>query len=324
MDYTVAMPRSHPMFDKEIELYFAHAEHDNVLDVGPGEGKFGRMLRRVRPAVKRIAVELDSAYVEEYGLRDVYDELLVMDARRLMDNVRSTFGGVIIADVIEHLPKSAGIDLLHFLVYRSWVIFVKFPVQMPQDDWEGHVSEAHLSVWSELDFSSFDHVFIDGGPMQMAVVRGYRNRAIEWLPGPFIQALGYESCTAYYDERPERWKRADRETPWRQECDAALESLIRPGEKFIMIDEDHSVLLKQRADSRIPFLEQNGAYFGMPENDEGALHELQRQRAAGAKWVIIPQTSFWVIQFYPRLMRELHTSHRCRLQNDSLVVFELR
>lgn len=318
------MPTSLPTFDRELELYFEHADHGTVLDIGPGEGRFGKMLRRVRPAVKRIAVELESAYVEQYGLRDIYDELLVMDARRLMDDVRSTFGAVIIGDVIEHLPKSAGTDLLHFLVYRSWVMFVKFPVQMLQDDWEGHVSEAHVSVWSELDFSIFDHVFIERDPMQMAVVRGYRNRAIEWLPGPFIRALGYDSCTAYYDERPERWKRADRDTRWRQQCDAALESLMRPGEKFIMIDQEQSGLLSRRADSRIPFLEQNGEYFGMPANDEVALSELQRQRAAGAKWLVMTQSAFWAIQFYPGLMRELHTNHRCTLQNDSLMVFELR
>ena len=99
-----------------------------------------------------------------------------------MDDVRPTFGAVIVGDVIEHLRKSAGTDLLSFLVYRSKVIFVKFPTQMPQNDWDGHASEAHVSVWSELDFASFDHIFVEHDPMQMAVIRGYRNHAIEWLP----------------------------------------------------------------------------------------------------------------------------------------------
>ena len=318
------MPTSLPIFDEELELYFEHAGHDSVLDIGPGEGKFGKMLRRVQPAAKRIAVELDDAYVEQYGLRDIYDELLLMDATRLMDDVRLTFGAVIVGDVIEHLRKSAGMDLVNFLVYRSMVMFVKFPVQMLQNDWGGHVSEAHVSVSSESDFASFDHVFIERDPMQMAVVRGYRNRNIEWLPQPFMRALGYDNCTAYYNERPERWKRADRDTRWRRECDAALESLIRPGDTFIMIDEEQSGLLAGMRGSRIPFLEQNGQYFGMPANDEDALRELERQRQAGAKWVIITQNSFWVMQFYPGLMAELRTNHRCELRNDSLVVFRLR
>jgi hypothetical protein len=318
------MPFSLPMFDEDLELYFQHAKHPEVLDIGPGEGKFGKMLRRVQPSAKRLAVEVDPSYVETYRLREIYDEVLIMDAARLMDDVRRTFGAVIIGDVIEHLRKSTGTDLLHFLVYRSQVIFVKFPVQIVQDDWEGHVSEAHVSVWSALDFGSFDHVFVDHGPMQMAVIRGYRNRAIEWLPAPFIQALGYPSCTAFYDERPERWTRADRETRWRQQCDAALESLIAPGEPFIMIDEEQSGLLAQAGRWRIPFLEREGQYFGMPADDEAALAELERQRAAGAKWLVIVENSFWVIRFYPRLMNELSTRHRCALQTTSLVVFQLQ
>ena len=318
------MPTSLPIFDPELELYFAHAAHDSVLDIGPGEGRFGTMLRRVQPAAKRIGVEVDAAYVEQYRLREIYDEVLVMDATRLMDDVRVTFGAVMIGDVIEHLRKSAATDLLNFLVYRSMVIFVKFPVQMIQGDWAGHVSEAHVSVWSELDFASFDHIFVERDPMQMAVVRGYRNHAIEWVPEPFIRALGHDSCTAYYDERPERWKRADRETRWRHQCDATLESLIKPGERFIMIDEEQSGLLRRRTAWRIPFLEQGGQYFGMPANDEAALDELQRQRKAGARWLIIAQSSFWAIAFYPGLMRELETHHRCEVRDSSLVVFQLR
>jgi hypothetical protein len=318
------MPFSMPMFDDDLELYFQHAEHQQVLDIGPGEGKYGKMLRRVQPAAKRMAVEIDPAYVEEYGLREIYDEVLVMDAARLMDDVRRTFGAVIIGDVIEHLRKSVGTDLLHFLVYRSHVIFVKFPVQIVQDDWEGHASEAHVSVWSALDFASFDHVLVEQGAMQMAVIRGYRNRVIEWLPAPFIQALGYPTCRAFYAEHPERWTRADRETRWRQQCDAALEALIKPGEPFIMIDEEQSGLLAQAAQWRRPFLERDGQYYGMPANDDGALAELERQRAAGARWLVIAESCFWVIRFYPRLMDELSRKHRCALQTTSLVVFELR
>ncbi len=318
------MPFSLPTFDAELELYFQDAVHANVLDIGPGEGKFGKMLRTVQPSARRIAVELDAAYVEQFGLRQIYDDVLVMDAARLMDNVRQTFGAVVIGDVIEHLRKSVGIDLLNFLIYRTEIIFAKFPVQIVQDDEEGHASEAHVSVWSELDFSSFDHIFMEHDPIQMAVIRGYRNRAIEWLPSRFIRALGYESCAAFYSEKPDRWRRADREAPRRHQCDAALEALISPGDKFIMIDQERSGLFANTDRQRIPFLERDGQYFGMPADDVGALAELERQRAAGARWVIITRDSLWAIGFYPRLMSELRAKHRCVLENDSLVVFQLR
>jgi hypothetical protein len=318
------VPFSLPTFDDELRIYFQHAAHESVLDVGPGEGKFGKMLRDVQPSARRIAVEVDGAYVEQYGLREIYDEVLVMDAARLMDDVRRSCGAVILADVIEHLRKSVGIDLLHFLVYRSEIIFVKFPVQLIQDDSAGHVAEAHVSVWSELDFESFDRLFVTRGSMQLAVIRGYRNHAIEWVPQRFIQSLGYESCRAFYDEKPERWKLADRETTWRQRWDGVLETLIGPREKFILIDEEQSGLLAKSTRCRIPFLERHGEYFGMPADDEAALAELERQRAAGATWVVISENSFWATRTYPGLMNELRTQHRCELENDSLVVFRLR
>ena len=60
------MPLSLPLFDEELELYFRHAAHDSVLDIGPGEGKFGKLLRRVQPTARRLAVEVDAGYVEQY------------------------------------------------------------------------------------------------------------------------------------------------------------------------------------------------------------------------------------------------------------------
>jgi hypothetical protein len=70
-------------------------------------------------------------------------------------------------------------------------------------------------------------------------------------------------------------------------------------------------------------LERKGQYFGMPASDDDAFVELERQRQAGAKWVVVSRYSFWVEQVYPRLMKELNTKHHCMLRNDSLMVFKL-
>jgi predicted TPR repeat methyltransferase len=83
--------------------------HDSVVDIGPGEGKYGRMLRGVQPNIKLIGVELDADYVEQYKLRDLYDEVWVLDAAELMNNPDRTFDAVIIGDCIEHMRKSIGL-----------------------------------------------------------------------------------------------------------------------------------------------------------------------------------------------------------------------
>jgi hypothetical protein len=66
------------------------------------------------------------------------------------------FDTVIIGDCIEHLKKSEGLDLLNFLVYRSRWILVQYPVKYLQNTFEGKHQEAHISVWGDKDFYSFD------------------------------------------------------------------------------------------------------------------------------------------------------------------------
>jgi hypothetical protein len=318
------MPQSMPIFDDELELYFRGQPHDSILDIGPGEGKYGQLLKRVQPGTRRIGVEIDPSYVEQYKLRDVYDDVLIMDAAKLMDDVRRKFGAVIIGDVIEHMRKSTGVDLLNFLAYRSQIIIVKFPVQMLQDDWHGHVSEAHVSVWNEVDFATFDHVHVERDLMRLVLIRGYLNRTIEWLPKPFIERLGWPSCTAYYDERPDRWKLADRETRWRTQTEAELRSILGAADPFILIDEDQTNLLAAEQSRKLPFVEKGGAYYGMPADDQHAIDELERLRARGAAFAVIAQPSFWALTYYPRFAAHLDQRYRKRMANDRVVVYELR
>jgi predicted TPR repeat methyltransferase len=85
------MPYSAPTFDSEVELYFKQVRHDSVLDIGAGEGKYGRILRRARPKIRLIGVEVDAGYVEQYKLRDIYDEVWVHDVAELMNDPGRTF-----------------------------------------------------------------------------------------------------------------------------------------------------------------------------------------------------------------------------------------
>lgn len=117
------MPYSLPIFDSELELYFLEVRHSSVLDIGAGEGKYGEMLRRVQPKAQLIAVELDADYVEEYKLRDLYDEVWGRDAADLMNDLERTYDAVIVGDCIEHMRKSVGLDLLSRT--RTWVTGAK-------------------------------------------------------------------------------------------------------------------------------------------------------------------------------------------------------
>jgi hypothetical protein len=72
------------------------------------------------------------------------------------------------------MRKSAGIDLLNFLIYRAGYICVIYPDRYVQDDWEGHAAEAHISTWSLADFNDWNvlHHFWSG--MHMFLLKGYQ------------------------------------------------------------------------------------------------------------------------------------------------------
>jgi hypothetical protein len=321
-DKNCAMPVSLPIFDEEIELLFKHLPFDSVLDIGPGEGKYGKMLQRLQPSARRIGVELDASYVEQYRLREIYDDVLVQDAARLMDRIDQTHGAIIIGDVIEHMRKSVGLDLLNFLVYRSRVIIVKFPVQMLQNAWDGHASEAHVSVWSEHDFAGFDHIFVQRDLMRLVLIRGYLNRTIEWLPPEVMRRLGWENVTAFYDQSPKRWSLADLDTLRRQQAIGEIRQAIPEGEKFILIDEDQSGLGSDFPGLALLYLEKEGEYNGMPNDDAHAIAELERMKAGGAKHVVVAWTSPWVLKYYQGLAQRLALGKKL-LENDRLTIFAI-
>ncbi|MGQ9653039.1 MAG: glycosyltransferase family 2 protein [Thermodesulfobacteriota bacterium] len=104
-----------------------------------------------------------------------------------------------------------------------------------------------------------------------------------------------------------------------------MERLISPGESFILVDEDQwgvgGNLLGRRA---IPFLERGGRYWGPPPGDETAMAEMERLRRQGASFIVFVWTAFWWLDHYARFHRFLRGHYPCVLENDRLVVFDLR
>ena len=53
-----------------------------VLDIGPGEGIYGKIVRKHSPSTKKlVGVEIWAPYVENFNLRSFYDEVWICDAR---------------------------------------------------------------------------------------------------------------------------------------------------------------------------------------------------------------------------------------------------
>ncbi len=103
-----------------------------------------------------------------------------------------------------------------------------------------------------------------------------------------------------------------------------LDALIPAGDSFILVDDNHFGFEVVAGRRSVPFLERDGQYWGRPPDDDTAIRELERQRQAGASFMVFGWPAFWWLGYYHELNRHLRSSFRCVLDNDRLVVFDLR
>ncbi|MFD5137465.1 class I SAM-dependent methyltransferase [Streptomyces sp. NPDC058378] len=139
---------------------FKRHQPRTVLDIGPGEGTYAKLLRPHEPDVPGVwwtAVEIHKPYVAKYKLkstktRKAYDEIHVEDIRESEDHLLHR-DLVIAGDVLEHMPREDAIALLRRVeAAGAWHILVSLPiVESQQGEVEGNAHEAHVHQWDAGD-----------------------------------------------------------------------------------------------------------------------------------------------------------------------------
>src|SRR5712692_386616 len=125
------------------------------------------------------------------------------------------------------------------------------------------------------------------------------------------------------DIDPDVWK----EKSWAHRLERAVQEMatvISPEDTFILVDQDEWGMTDRAICRPIPFLEENGLYWGNPADDEIAIRELERLRQAGARFMAFGWPSFWWFDHYSGLQHYLRSHFGCVLENERLVVFDLR
>jgi hypothetical protein len=154
------MPFSGPLYDATIKRMLLISQPDTVLDLGPGAGKYGKIVREVEVElgkhISTTCVEIDKhRIIDTFSLEAIYDSVINDDAANIIKNYPTLTGDVaIMGDFIEHLTKSAGRDLLEFLQCRFQHIFIRVPIDFLSYGWNGHNQESHVSIWLPSDFAS--------------------------------------------------------------------------------------------------------------------------------------------------------------------------
>jgi 2-polyprenyl-3-methyl-5-hydroxy-6-metoxy-1,4-benzoquinol methylase len=122
-----------------------------LLDVGPGRGKYGYLLREyVDPAMEVDALEAWVPYITDFALGAIYHNVLAGDILEASPTLLARYDVVLMADIIEHLDKGPALDLLDrlpgYVVVSTPRDFFHNPANLPP-------TETHRSHWTPDDFT---------------------------------------------------------------------------------------------------------------------------------------------------------------------------
>ena len=139
-----------------------------------------------------------------------------------------------------------------------------------------------------------------------------------------LETLAAHCLDAGIAPDPDEWRRHS----WWGRILATVEDIVRivpPGETFIMVDEamwsTGAIVANRR---RLPFLEHNGYYWGLPENDQHAIQELERLSRGGAAFIFFPWITFWWLETYRGLRGYLDGQFRRVIDTNRLAGFDIR
>ena len=135
----------------------------SVLDVGIGLGKWGYLLReqldwsdlRLRRDTWRARIVGIEVYSYESPLHSwVYDEVIRANVFDVLDRATG-FDLVLLSDVIEHIDKDQGIELLHILTRQNRNVLISTPLEFIAQQAQENTHENHVSHWTMADFEPF-------------------------------------------------------------------------------------------------------------------------------------------------------------------------
>lgn len=133
----------------------------SVLDIGVGFGKYGFLIRELldirmnRYDKKDWIVEIDGIEIFNSYITPVhnyiYDDIYIGNVVNILDTLHS-YDLVILFDILEHLPKKQGRQVIKSLYNKTNTLFMcSFPDNLKNDaniEWKNS-AEHHLCLWTK-------------------------------------------------------------------------------------------------------------------------------------------------------------------------------
>lgn len=301
----------------------------SVVDVGCGVGAWLSVFKK-NGVIRTLGVDGD--YVDRRMLEIPAKEFLPSDLTRPL-RLDEDFDLAVSLEVGEHLPPQSAAGYVESLTRLAPVVL--FSAAIPHQGGIGHLNEQWPDYWR-------DHFARHGyDPIDCIRRRIWSDPQVQWWYAQdillYVDRDHLAGSAALVRERSATWpdllslvhpQRYLEAIEWERPRSLALEAIT------LLVPERHTVILADEAELDvgtdiagrpcIPFTESNGQYNGPPEDDESAVAELERHRAAGASFIAFAWPAFWWLEHYGGLRDYLRSHFRCILENGRLVLFDLR
>jgi 2-polyprenyl-3-methyl-5-hydroxy-6-metoxy-1,4-benzoquinol methylase len=129
-------------------------ETNSIVDVGCGRGVIGALVRIYRKPKRLVGIDAFRPYLDFCRHHYFYDELYQYDLRQIpLPFSYKEFDVATCIEVIEHLPKNNGVNLLNELERIAKKVILTTPnVSFKQEALDNNPFQKHLSRWFVKDF----------------------------------------------------------------------------------------------------------------------------------------------------------------------------
>jgi glycosyltransferase involved in cell wall biosynthesis len=144
------MPYSSESGKAYVRNIVGRVKHERMLDIGCGSGTYAKMF----PDAHWTGVEVWEPYIEEFKLKDLYQQLILSDAREIDLTQFDRFDVAMLGDVLEHMEKEEAKALFDRVREVADTVIVSIPIgYYPQDEYNGNPHERHVTDnWTDEDF----------------------------------------------------------------------------------------------------------------------------------------------------------------------------
>lgn len=124
---------------------------NQVIDIGPGWGKYGLACREYLPSINHVdAIEVPPGRLPAQDV--IYDHVYTGDARECRAGFFEVYDMALIIDVIEHMSLEDGHELLERILKDNCRAIVSTPKVFVNQHDDHNPYETHVSCWTWEDF----------------------------------------------------------------------------------------------------------------------------------------------------------------------------